>query len=129
MRDFAGLHEFLTARQSMPFAWGDHANDCVSAAAAAIVAQGGVDLLAGMHWSSEEEAYAALDAAGGLEAAVDAYLEPIVPALAKRGDIGAITAGNGLILVVVEGDTIVAPGPDRLRRMPRSMLVKSWSSI
>lgn len=129
VRDLDALHRFLADRQAMPFEWGDHANDCVSAAAAAIVAQGGPDFLADMRWSSEEEAYAALDAVGGLEEAVGALLTPIAPAFAQRGDIGAIAAGNGLILVVVEGDTIGGPGPTRFRRLPRRLLVKAWRAM
>ena len=129
MRDLDRLHAFLSERDAEPFAWGDHANDCVSTAAAAIVAQGGRDFLAQMRWSTEDEAYAALDAAGGLEEAVSAHLSPIAPASAKRGDIGAITAGNGLILVVVEGETVVGPGPRRLRRLPRALLVTAWSAF
>ena len=64
-----------------------------------------------------------------LEEAVGALLTPIAPAFAQRGDIGAIAAGNGLILVVVEGDTIGGPGPTRFRRLPRRMLVRAWRAM
>lgn len=114
----------------MPFAWGDHANDCISAAAAAVVAQGGEDHLAALRWSTEEEAETAIEAAGGVETALTAKLgEPIAPAFAQRGDIGAIMAGNRMILVVVEGDTLAGPGPERLRRLPRAMLIRAWRAL
>lgn len=114
----------------MPFVWGDHANDCISAAAAAVVAQGGADHLVDLHWSTEDEAEAAIEAAGGVETALTAKLgDPIAPAFAQRGDIGAIMAGNRMILVVVEGDTLAGPGPDRLRRLPRKLLVRAWRAL
>lgn len=129
MRDLLALHRFLAERGPMPFEWGDHSNDCVSCAAAAVVVQGGKDLVKRMRWSNEEEAYAALDKAGGLEVAVSKRLTPITPAFAKRGDIGAIEAGNGLILVIVEGEALVGPGPERMRRLPRKLMVRAWSAL
>ncbi|MDO7841072.1 DUF6950 family protein [Sphingomonas immobilis] len=128
-RDLEALHRFFAERQNAPFEWGDHANDCVSFAAAAVVAQGGADLVAGMRWDSEDAAHAALDASGGLEAAVSGLLPFVAEAFAERGDIGAIPAGNGLILVVVEGDTVVGPGPRGIRRLPRSAMVRAWRAM
>jgi len=113
----------------MPLEWGDHANDCVSAAAAAIVAQGGSDLVGDRRWSNEAEAEAAIDAAGGISAAVSSVLMEIAPAFAQRGDIGAVLAGNRLILVVVEGDTLAAPGDLGLRRLPRKFMVQAWQAL
>lgn len=125
-RDLEALHRFLAARQTMPFAWGDRANDCVSFTAAAIAAQGGEDLVADLHWTTEDEAYAALGEAGGIEEAVSSRLSEISPALAKRGDVGVIAAGNHRILTIVEGDTLVGPGPTGLRRLPRRLLLRAW---
>lgn len=126
-RDHAGLHRYLEARMPMPFAWGRTGNDCVSFAAGAVLAQGLPDPLDGLpDWACEDEAWAAIDAAGGIDAAISARLRPISPALAQRGDIGAIEAGNGLILVVVEGDAVAGPGPRGMRRLPRRAMVKAW---
>jgi hypothetical protein len=129
MRDLEGLHRHLAERQAMPFAWGDHSNDCISAAAAAIVAQGGPDLIGDRRWTSEAEAEAVTEAAGGIETAIDAMLAPIAPAFAQRGDVGAVLVGNRMILVVVEGETLAGPGPAGLRRLPRKLLVRAWRAL
>jgi hypothetical protein len=129
MRDYDGLHRHFADRQAMPFVWGDHANDCISAAAAAIVAQGGADLIGNRRWSTEAEAEALIEAEGGIETVLDTMLTPISPAFAQRGDVGALLAGNRMILVTVEGDTVAGPGPDRLRRLPRSLMVRAWRSL
>lgn len=110
----------------MPFAWGSDRNDCVSFAAAAVAAQTGINPLGGLKWTDEASAYEALEAAGGIGEAVSSALVEIAPALAMRGDVGAIANGNGLILVIVEGDTLAGPGPRGLMRLPRRLMVKAW---
>jgi hypothetical protein len=129
MRDLAGLHRHLAERSAMPFAWGDHANDCISAAAAAIVAQGGPDLVGERQWASEAEAEALIEAEGGIETVLDGLLEPVAPAFAQRGDVGAVMAGNRMMLVIIEGETLAGPGPERLRRLPRSLLARAWRAL
>lgn len=113
----------------MPFAWGDHANDCISAAAAAIIAQGGPDLVGERRWASEAEAEALIEAEGGVETILDGLLEPVESSFAQRGDVGAVLAGNRMVLVIVEGDTLAGPAPDRLRRLPRALLVRAWQAL
>jgi hypothetical protein len=126
-RDYSALHRFIAERTAMPFEWGHDKNDCVSFAGAAIAAQTGANPIGERKWTSEDEASAALNEAESLGEAVTGLLTEIEPAFAQRGDVGAIEHGNNLILVIVEGDTLVGPGPRGLRRLPRRMMVKAWS--
>lgn len=112
----------------MPFAWGSSANDCVSFAAAAAGAQTGVDHLVGLEWEDEAGAYRALDVEGGLEAAMSKRLRAIAPAMAQRGDVAGVMSGNELGLMIVEGETLVGPGPRGLRRRRRAEMVCAWSA-
>jgi len=128
MRDLGALHKFIADRASMPFEWGHNKNDCVSFMVQAVQAMTGKKLLGKLKWKNEDQANAVLNAAGGIEAAVSERLTEISPAFAQRGDVGAIANGNGLILVIVEGEHLVAPGHNGLRRLPRKLMVKAWSA-
>ena len=128
MRDQEALIEFIEAAMRTTFAWGSH--DCVTFAAGAIEAQTGRRVLEAVQggWTDERSARRALARRRGLAAAVGRILSPVPPALAHRGDIGAVHDPRGdLALVVIEGATIVGPGPDGLVRQPRSVLVQAWS--
>jgi hypothetical protein len=103
----------------------------VSFAAACALAQTGRDLLAGVPgWRSRKQARAIAEAEGGLEAALDARLPRIAPALAQRGDIAALPDPLfGLRLMVIEGATLVGPGARGLERLPRREMTLAWSVI
>ncbi|MES2175114.1 MAG: hypothetical protein V4523_14365 [Pseudomonadota bacterium] len=128
----AALYRLLSERAAMPFAWGDQANDCVSFAAAAVKAQTGKRVKFGGHeWSTAIGAQRVLNKLDGLAAAVASELQDIAPALAQRGDIAGVPTrpgGNDMLLMVVEGDTLVGPGPDGLMRMPRVSMTMAWSA-
>jgi hypothetical protein len=127
-RDYGALVAYLAAREAMPFGW--WTNDCVTYGAGAVLAQTGVDLLAGQApWTSEARALAAIAALGGLEAIVDAHLPEIPRAHALRGDIGAVIGLRGPLLVVIEGDTLAGPDLKGVRRLPRQYLRKAWSAV
>lgn len=140
VRDVLALTAFLDERIATPFAWGRSANDCVSFAAAAVEAQGGDAQLGDLDWTDEDSAAEAIASLAdpetppgeALEAALDARFDRIPPAMAKRGDIGAIDDQNGpfgIQLFIVEGLTLVGPGVRGARRVRRSALVAAWSAL
>lgn len=132
MRDMAALYRLFDERAAMPFAWGSSANDCVSFAAAAVEAQTGRRMEFGGHsWTTALGAQRVLDKLDGLAAAVSSQLSEISPPFAKRGDIAGVPSrpgGNDMLLAVVEGDTLVAPGERGLMRLPRSAMTMAWSA-
>ena len=136
IRDIDALYRFIAEREAVPFTWGRRANDCVSFAIGAAMAQGAADPLAGtlvdgapIDWTDEASADVAIEAVGGLQTAFDARFASIAPAMAQRGDIGAVTAGNRMILVVIEGDMVVGPGPTGLHRLPRRAVAMAWRAV
>lgn len=127
-RNHDALFGFLADRADMPFRWGRSRNDCVTFAAKAAKAQTGTNPLGDLRWDSRREGLALLDKLGGLEAAVDAKLRRITPAMAKRGDIAGVPDDRfGLSLMVVEGATLVGPSSHGLKRQPRTAMVTAWS--
>ncbi|MBB4152897.1 hypothetical protein GGQ80_000785 [Sphingomonas jinjuensis] len=130
IRDLDALGRLLAARLAVPFAWGRDANDCVGLVLAAIAAQTGRDALPGVAWASEREAAVVIGRLGGLERALDERLRRIAPALAARGDVAGIAdARFGVSLMLVEGATLVGPGPRGLKRLPRSAAIAAWSIL
>lgn len=128
MRDLSALAAYIAAREAVPFAWGP--NDCVTFAAGALRALTGIDRLNGIPpWNSERAALVFLKRRGGLAAAVSQVLTEIPPAHAHRGDVGIIMGPDGPIMMVIEGMTLVGPGPDGLMRRRRDALVRSWSAL
>ncbi len=125
-RDYDALIALLDARMRAPFAWGRRANDCVSFAGAAVRAQTGVDVLADLpSWTTAIGAARALKHVGGLETAVSARLVSVPLALAARGDVALVDART---LMIIEGHTLVGPGPSGLVRRPRADMVRAWSA-
>lgn len=127
-RDLEALLGFLAERAAMPFRWGRRRNDCVSFAANAVQAQTGRDPLEGLDWATQAEARALLRELGGLEAAIDARLTRIAPAMACRGDVaGVIDRRLGRRLMIVEGATLAGPGKGGVVRLPRREMITAWS--
>lgn len=114
------LAELITWAEHRPLAWGSH--DCCTLAADAVQATTGTDPLADLRgtYSTEAEAAAVLARLGGLRAAMCARFGEPLPnvLLAQRGDLVLIAAGNTLAMAVCTGHLAVAPGPDRLQRIP-----------
>jgi len=128
MRDDLALVGFLSARMRAPFAWGRNANDCVSFALAAAKAQTGREVLGdGVDWRTARGAARVLRRLGGLEAAVDGCLPAIAVAKARRGDVALVDTATGPALMIVEGVTLVGPGPNGLIRRPRADARKAWT--
>lgn len=128
LRDLDALLRLIEARQSRPFGWAQP-NDCVSFAMAAIRAQFGWSPLGRLRWRSERGALRAVRSVGGLETAMDARMRAIAPARAMRGDIAGVADRLlGISLMVVEGDTLVGPGANGLKRLPRAAMIRAWSA-
>lgn len=129
MRDYAAWARFMLERQAVPFAWGPEGQDCIRLAANAVEALTGRNWLPDAAWSTELGARRLLKRMGGIEAVVSARLNTIAPALALRGDVGAIEDPDlGLMLAVIEGETLALPGERGLCRTYRRDLVRAWSA-
>ncbi|KQZ31730.1 hypothetical protein [Caulobacter sp. Root1472] len=130
VRDYAALVDLIEARMRAPFAWGKRANDCISFFGAAILAQTGVDRLAALpNWTSQRGALRVLKGLGGLQAAVDGVLTSVPLAQAARGDGGLVETATGQAVMVIEGATLVGPGPTGLVRLPRAAMLRAWSAL
>lgn len=128
-RDYIALVETIEAARARGFRW-RRGRDCVSFAGACVEAQTGRDPLADLpSWRTRREALAVAEAEGGLEAAIDKRFVRIPAALAQRGDIAGLPDQLfGVRLMIVEGDTLVAPGTKGLIRTPRSEMAFAWSA-
>lgn len=126
-RDYEALLALLETYAFRPFSWRDHC--CVRFAAGVVKAQTGKDTIKGMRWGSARGAAKLIAELGGLEAAIDARLPRIAPAMAQRGDIaGVADPVFGIRLMMVEGVLLVGPGEAGLKRLPRSEMVMAWSA-
>lgn len=126
------LVAYLAACRAVPFAWGVH--DCATFAAGWVQQLRGIDLLGDLRdaYANEAEYEALLAQRGSLGAILDVValvhgLAECPPAFARRGDVALMEIGNmqGLGLVDAVGCTL--PGPDRLRVVPRSAIVRAWA--
>jgi hypothetical protein len=127
MRDLASQAAWIAGREAVPFAWGT--NDCVTFAAGAVAALTGADPLGGISaWSDERSAVRALAQRGGLAEAVSGMLERVPVAMAMRGDVGMVEGALGPARVIIEGLTLVGPGPDGIERWRRECLIDAWSA-
>lgn len=130
MRDLDALVALIEARTRTPFAWGDDRQDCVSFAAACVLVQTGVDLIArvGHSWSTARGAARVLKRVGGVVGAADLALERIAIGRAMRGDVGLVTIDGLRSLVIFEGPTVVGPGVHGLVRLQRDAVTTAWSA-
>lgn len=127
MRDYEAMTAAIAARGTVPFDW--KANDCARFAAAVVEAQTGKRPLKGLRWRTAAGAKRVIERLGGMEAALDARLTPVPPSMAKRGDVAGVPDDElGLRLMIVEGATLVGPGPKGARREPRSAMTHAWSA-
>lgn len=137
-RDIPALIAYLDSRLTMPHAWGSSANDCISFADGAVVAQTGESALEGLSWSNKAGALRVLKSIGGLVEGLDSRFERIPLARARRGDIAGVPADSmldvgadelaliGLHPMIVEGATLCSPGEHGLRRAPRRAATIAW---
>lgn len=130
MPDWTAWHRFIAERSRMPFAGYDERVCCALFAAGAVEALTGRDPLEriGHRWTTPRGALRVLRRVGGLADGVSAVLEPVPVGLARRGDIGFVPAPEGGLggLVVIEGDHVVGPDANGVRRLPRAAITRSW---
>lgn len=116
------LHEYITSRLSMPFAWGSL--DCVLFTAEWVRISTGVDHLADLpKWSTAREAMRVVQSLGGLEVALDERFTRIHPNMAKDGDI-ALYKG---CMCIFSGPKIVGPNINGLEFVKRTEAECAWS--
>ena len=111
----------------MPFAWGKH--DCCIFAAGAVAEMTGVEMVEAPDYTTALGAARALGRLGHRDVVdlASAYLRPWQSLLmARRGDIAALDAGQGLSLGVVLGASVAAPGEQGLIFFPLNRAVKAW---
>lgn len=127
-RDLAALLLYIEERQAVPFGW-EQPNDCVSFALNGVRVQAGWSPHKGLQWSSHRGAMRVIRRLGGLEAALDARMTAITPAMAMRGDVAGIADDQiGVRLAIVEGEMLVCPSERGLRRHPRALMIRAWSA-
>lgn len=115
-----------------PFAWGSH--DCVLFAASAVRVRTGRDALAELGlsatWTNEEEAVAAVAAAGGYRFALTRIFGEPVPILRARiGDLALANdpeRGGRELMSVVHAGFLLVPSMRGLFSMPLSTAVAAW---
>ncbi len=121
------LAAFVESRRDAPFSWGG--NDCCLFAADAVQAMTGTDPAADVRGSYDTTLAAAhlLGELGGVEAIAAARFGSEVPvALAGRGDIVAIDAGQGISLGVCLGAQVAVPAADGLAFLPLAQASRAW---
>lgn len=128
-RDVAGLLTYIEDAQARAFGW-RRGSDCVSFALGAVRAQTGVDLLADIAgWRTRKQARRVAGDLGGLTAAIDARMDRVPLALAKRGDVaGIIDDEFGIRLAIFEGARLVAPSGAGLDRISRDDAAIAWNA-
>ena len=128
MRDLVAMRAALAARRTMAFDW--KANDCARYADAAIIAQGGASILKGLRYASAAGAARLAKAQGGIAAMMDARKPRVAPAMAQRGDVAGVPDPVlGVALMIVEGATLVGPGEQGEKRLPRGAMTHAWSAL
>lgn len=119
------LVAYIDARAAEPFAWS--VNDCATFAGDWVLEATGVDPIADFRNPySEVSAGRALRRLGGIAKATSSRLPEKPPAFAMRGDLGLVEIEGRESLVIVDGDTVVGPGPNGVERLHRSLLVRAW---
>lgn len=128
-RDIAALIAWIEAAQHRRFAW-RRGRDCVSFAIGGVEAQTGVDLLADVaRWRTLRDAHAIAAGLGGLAGILDRRMARVPPARAQRGDVAGLPDERfGVRLMIVEGRTLVGPGPRGLVRFDRLAMTMAWDA-
>lgn len=109
----------------MPFEWGP--NDCCSFSIYAVEAFTGT-LVMPVTWDSEDSAYEAIDAAGGVEAkCTEMFGTPSHnPLSIRRGDIALCKHNNMQSIMICTGQSVCGPALDRLGFFPLKRIEMHW---
>lgn len=119
------LSRFIESRVDMPFAWGP--NDCCSFSIYAIESFTGT-LVFPISWDSEETAYAAIEAAGGIEEKCTEMFGPpsLNPRTIRRGDIALCLRDNMQSIAICTGPHVCVPTIERLGFYPNRIVTMHW---
>lgn len=135
-RDIEALVEAIEQRLDRPHAWGLTGNDPLAFVAAAVRAQTGRKPFGRTRWTSRPGLMRLLERARGpdrpadcaMQAMLDRHFARVSPAMAMRGDIAGVADDDyGIAPMIVEGPTLVGPGPAGQRRLPRRAMLIAWS--
>ncbi|MEL6738347.1 MAG: hypothetical protein AAFO28_05435 [Pseudomonadota bacterium] len=128
-RDIEALIRYIEERSDMAHGW-RRGRDCVSFALGGVEAQTGIDVLAPIElWKNKREALKVARDHGGLLKKLNAWMDPVAPALAKRGDVAGLADKDfGVRLMLIEGPTLVGPGKKGLERLPRQAMARAWNA-
>lgn len=125
----AALAQYITEREAIPYAWGEH--DCAMFAAGAVVAITGKDPVPDFRgrYSTAHGSVRALQRYGDgtLEATLDTRFDVRPIACAKRGDLAFHDGSVGIVMgpfALFVGDIDDTPG---LIRVPRAQWQKAWA--
>ena len=118
--------EFVKARASMPFIWGQ--NDCCIFAADAVLATTGKDHAASLRgYISAREAQRLIEERGGLREIVRAALgDSILPAFASVGDVVLVENEWRELLAICNGTTAIAPGETGIAVLGMNTALAAW---
>lgn len=124
------LVQYLAAQSGQPFVWGER--DCCAFACDAVVAMTGNDPLI-EHRGGYHTALGArriLNRIGGVEGfARGAFGEPVRWTMLRRGDVALIDAGRNevaLAIVLMDGQTVIAPGPHAPTARAAQSVLMGW---
>ena len=126
-RDLVALAAFIDSRISISHDF--DGNCCARYVLGAVEAQFGYAPELPVTWSTARGAKRAIAKLGGFEAAVDRLFRRIDPAQAVFGDIAGVACPVlGFHVMLVEGQTLVAPGECGNTRLPRTRMLAAWSA-
>ena len=126
-RDLVALTAFIDSRIAMPHDF--NGNCCARYVLDAVRAQFAEAPQLTVSWSTARGAKRAIAKLGGFEATVDRLFRRIDPAQAVFGDIAGVACPVlGFHVMLVEGQTLVAPGERGNTRLPRTRMLSAWSA-
>lgn len=116
----------IADRMGRPFVWG--VQDCCLFAADCAVIVSGADPACGLRgtYSDAAGALRALASIGGIEGAGARFGAPILPLMARTGDVGLVPCGDREALAVCASSVWLAPSVAGLAAMPFEAARMAW---
>lgn len=119
------LAAFIASRQERPFDW--RANCCAGFAIAAVAVVTGVQVWP-ITWRTPCEAGRVIAKAGGLRPATTSVLGPPTNdwRRLRRADVALVVTAGRPSLAICTGQSLAAPGFERLEHLPLSVAQEVW---